>query len=184
MKTKRKPVHYVDNQKFHLAIVEHHKKVQEARELGKEEPRIPDYIGECICKIAQRLSMKPSFMNYSFREEMISDGIENSIEYFNGYNPQIGQNPFAYFTQVIYYAFLRRIAKEERNRYTIYKSFQELMTTHDSSLFVDSENNHLISSKLYDNIHSFMDKFEKKEESKKEKRKQMKTGLQIFYKDE
>jgi hypothetical protein len=182
--TKRKPIHYVDNQKFHREIVEFRKALEEARRLGNEEPRIPDYIGECICKIAQRLSMRPSFMNYSFRDEMISDGIENSILYFKDYNPEIGQNPFAYFTQVIYYAFLRRIAKEEKNRYTLYKSFQELISTHDVGLFVDSDDNHLIPTKLYDNIHAFMEKFEKKENFKKEKRKQMKSGLENFYKEE
>jgi hypothetical protein len=113
---------------------------------------------------------------------MVSDGIENCILYFKDYNPAIGQNPFAYFTQIIYYAFLRRISKEEKNRYIIYKNFQETMTQLYESK--DSEDGQLISSTLYDNIHQFMKKFEKKEELKKEKRKNAKVGLQKFYEED
>jgi len=181
MKTPKKRIHYVDNQKFYQEIVAYRKALLEAREAGKEEPRIPNYIGECIWKIATKLSTKPCFMNYSYRDEMISDGIENCILYFKDYNPEIGQNPFAYFTQVIYYAFLRRISKEEKNRYTIYKSFQEMMTVNDIEHLTDSDDKHILPSKLYDNINEFMTKFEKKEEEKKEKRKTMKQGLQNFF---
>lgn len=180
---KKKKVNYVDNKKFFDEIVAYRSRLAEARERGEEEPRIPDYVGECILKIATKLSTKPCFMNYSYRDEMISDGIENSILYFKDYNPAIGQNPFAYFTQVIYYAFLRRISKEEKNRYTVYKSFQEMMTINDMSHLTDSDDKHLLPVQMYDNINTFMSKFEKKEEEKKEKRKQMKIGLQKFYED-
>jgi len=178
---KKAPINYVDNKKFYEAILEHKKKVEEAEKKGIEPPRIPDYIGECIWKIAEKLSTKPCFINYSFREEMVSDGIENCILYFHDYNPEITQNPFAYFTQVVYYAFLRRIAKEEKNRYAIYKNFQESML--EPNLLVDSDNNNLLPSQMYDNINDFMTRFEKKEEIKKEKRKQMKKGLQQFYEE-
>ena len=182
---KKKKQHYVDNQKFFTEIVAYRKRLFEARENGLEDPRIPDYIGECIWKIAEKLSTKPCFINYSYRDEMISDGIENCIMYFKDYNPEIGQNPFAYFTQVIYYAFLRRISKEEKNRYTMYKHFQETMVhQHDIGLFSDSDGNHLLPTQMYDNINSFMEKFEKKEEVKKAKRKQSKEGLSKFYEDE
>jgi hypothetical protein len=182
---KKKKQHYVDNQKFFAEIVVYRKKLQEARSSGLEDPRIPDYIGECIWKIAEKLSTKPCFINYSYRDEMVSDGIENCIMYFKDYNPEIGQNPFAYFTQVIYYAFLRRINKEEKNRYTMYKHFQETMVQqHDIGLFSDSEGNHLIPTQMYDNINTFMDKFEKKEEAKKLKRKQAKEGLSKFYEEQ
>jgi hypothetical protein len=189
-----KKAHYVDNKRFYEEIVEYRKKLQEARDAGLEDPRIPNYIGECIWKIAEKLSTKPCFMNYSFREEMIGDGIENCILYFKDYNPDIGQNPFAYFTQVIYYAFLRRISKEERNRYTVYKNFQHTIihgqannmdgfSSHDTYNLFDSEDNVLMPAQMYDNINDFMSKFEKKEEAKKIKRKQMKKGLQNFYED-
>jgi hypothetical protein len=123
-------------------------------------------------------------MNYSYREEMVSDGIENCILYFKDYDPSIGQNPFAYFTQVIYYAFLRRIGKEEKNRYAMYKHFQEsIINQHDTNLLRDSDDNHLLPAQMYDNINDFMSRFEKKEEAKKLKRKQAKEGLNQFYEE-
>ena len=180
--TKKKPVEYVNNKKFYEAIVAYHESVAEAKKAGKPEPKIPNYIGECIMMIANKLATKPCFVNYSWKEEMISDAIENCFLYFNDYNPEKGQNPFAYFTQVIYYAFLRRIYKEEKNRYTIYKNFQETITSvHETSLLTDSDDNILMPTQLYDNINAFMEKFEAKEDAKKQKRKQLKEGLQKFF---
>ena len=85
-----------------------------AKDNDIEPPPIPDYAGECFLKIAEKLSHRPNFINYAFREEMVSDGIENCVMYANNFNPEKSQNPFAYFTQIIYYAFLRRIQKEKR----------------------------------------------------------------------
>lgn len=185
MSDKKSKVHYVDNQKFYQEIVNHKKKVAEAREKGLEDPRLPNYIGECIWKIASKLANKPCFINYSYKDEMISDGIENCILYFNDYNPDIGKNPFAYFTQVIYFAFLRRINKEEKNRYIIYKNFQETIVNNGHAGFlVDGDDNHLLSVNLYDNINDFLERFEKKEAVKKEKRKNAKEGLIKFYEEE
>lgn len=185
MKPKKSTVHYVDNQKFYQEILNHKKKVNEAREKGLEDPKLPNYIGECIWKIASKLANKPCFINYSYRDEMISDGIENCILYFNDYNPDIGKNPFAYFTQVIYFAFLRRINKEEKNRYIIYKNFQEtIINNGHAGHLVDGDDNHVMSVNLYDNINDFMDRFEKKEAVKKEKRKTAKEGLIKFYEEE
>ena len=181
---RKKPVNYVDNKQFFAAIVEYRKQLQEARDAGLEDPRIPEYIGECIFKIAEKLSTKPCFINYSYRDEMISDGYLNCIQYFKDYNPEIGQNPFAYFTQVIYYAFLRRISSEEKNRYTIYKSFQEsIVNQHGTQNLCDSDGNDLLPTQMYDNINDFMTRFEKKEAAKKEKRKQVKEGLAKFYEE-
>jgi hypothetical protein len=185
MKTKKSTVHYVDNQKFYQEILNHKNKVSEAREKGIEDPRLPNYIGECIWKIASKLANKPCFINYSYRDEMISDGIENCILYFNDYNPAIGKNPFAYFTQVIYFAFLRRINKEEKNRYIIYKNFQEtIINNGHAGHLVDGDDNHVMTVNLYDNINDFMERFEKKEAVKKEKRKIAKEGLIKFYEEE
>lgn len=184
--------HYVNNKQFYEAILEHKKQCEEASQKGLDEPRISNYIGECIYKIAEKLSTKPCFIGYSFRDEMISDGVENCILYFKDYNPHrvlpdgtpAGANPFAYFTQVIYYAFIRRISKEEKHRYTLYKNFQKvLINNHDSSLLIDSEDRNLLPKQLYANINDFMEKYEKKENDKKEKRKQVKQGLQKFYED-
>ena len=185
MKPKKNTVHYVDNQKFYQEILNHKKKVADAREKGLEDPKLPNYIGECIWKIASKLANKPCFINYSYRDEMISDGKENCILYFNDYNPDIGKNPFAYFTQVIYFAFLRRINKEEKNRYIIYKNFQEtIINNGHAGHLVDGDDNHVMSVNLYDNINDFMERFEKKEAIKKEKRKIAKEGLIKFYEEE
>lgn len=181
---KKKSIHYVDNQKFYQAIVSYKQKLTEAQSKGMEDPRIPEYVGECIYKIATKLSTKPCFVNYSYKDEMISDGIENCILYFKDYNTDFGQNPFAYFTQIIYYAFIRRIGKEEKNRYTIYKHFQDVVSNHGVEMFVDTDGKTLTSGPLYDNIHVFMDKFERKEQAKKDRKKnQSKEGLDAFYEE-
>lgn len=113
--TKRKrSEHYVNNKEFLAALVEYRKQVALAKEEDRPKPPIPRYIGECILLIATRLSFKPNFVNYMFKEDMISDGIENSIQYLHNFDPEKSQNPFAYFTQIIHYAFLRRIQREKR----------------------------------------------------------------------
>tara|TARA_Y100000015_G_scaffold41468_1_gene47606 strand:- start:48 stop:614 length:567 start_codon:yes stop_codon:yes gene_type:complete len=113
-RTKAKPEHYVNNKEFTAAIAEHNRAVKDAIAKGEEPPRVTEYIGECIYKIATRLSTKPNFINYSYRDEMICDGIENCLQYINNFNPDKSQNAFAYITQIIYYAFLRRIQKEKK----------------------------------------------------------------------
>ena len=184
MATKKKN-HYVDNQRFFEEILDYKKKVKAAKEQGLEKPRVSEYMGSCILMIAERLSTKPRFMNYSFREEMISDALENCFLYFDNFDPEKSQNPFAYFTQIIYYAFHRRISKEEKNRYIIYKKFQEsVLHTSDAGLMIDSDDNHLLSATVYDNINDFIGKFEKRESEKKEKRKQVKQGLENFVEGE
>lgn len=184
-KPKKKPNHYVDNAKFLADIVEYKKKVAYAAENGLEKPRVSEYIGKCIWLITENLARKPRFMNYSFIDEMKSDAIENCFLYFDNFNPAISQNPFAYFTQIIYYAFHRRISKEEKNRYIIYKKFQEgVLHTADASLMVDGDDNHLISTSMYDNLNQFIQNFETREQAKKLKRKQQKEGLEKFVGEE
>ena len=114
---KRKRVvseHYVNNKEFLEALVVFKAKCTAAKEAGEPRPQISNYIGECFLKIATHLSYKPNFVNYMFREDMICDGIENCVQYIENFNPEKSKNPFAYFTQIIYYAFLRRIQKEKR----------------------------------------------------------------------
>ena len=114
MGRRKRSEHYVNNKEFLAALI----KLREDREIaeiqGKEKPRIPRYIGECFLKIATHLSFKPNFVNYMFKEDMISDGIENCVQYIHNFNPEKSQNPFAYFPQIIHYAFLRRIQKEKK----------------------------------------------------------------------
>ena len=109
-----KKQHYVNNKQFLEAITEWKEKVKDAESLGEETPPVTDYIGECFLKIAQHLSFRPNFINYTFKEEMIGDGIENCLQYVNNFDPEKSKNPFSYFTQIIYYAFIRRIQKEKK----------------------------------------------------------------------
>ena len=113
MKAKNKP-HYVDNKKFLLAMTEYRDKCKKAEEKGRKKPPVTNYIGECFLKIANHLSYRPNFINYTYRDDMISDGIENCLQYMDNFNPDKSTNPFAYFTQIIYYAFIRRIQKEKK----------------------------------------------------------------------
>ena len=106
--------HYVNNKEFLEALIVFKAKCAAAKEAGEQRPQISNYIGDCFMKIATHLSYKPNFVNYMFREDMISDGIENCVQYIENFNPEKSKNPFAYFTQIIYYAFLRRIQKEKR----------------------------------------------------------------------
>ena len=111
---RKRSEHYVNNKEFLAAIVEYKEKVALAAERGEEKPRITRYIGECFLKIATHLSFKPNFVNYMFKDDMVCDGIENCVQYINNFNPEKSKNPFAYFTQIIHYAFLRRIQKEKK----------------------------------------------------------------------
>lgn len=113
--------HYVNNAEFLQALIAYKAKIKEYNEKGLPPPRVPNYIGECLYNIANRLSLKGNFVNYSYRDEMISDGIENCLIYLNNFNPEKSDNPFAYFTQIIYFAFLRRIQKERKQLYVKHK---------------------------------------------------------------
>jgi len=111
---KKKTEYYVNNKEFLEAITIYRNSVIKAREAEDPRPRVPNYIGSCFLKIATHLSYKPNFVNYMFREDMICDGIENCLQYIDNFDPTKSSNPFAYFTQIIYYAFLRRIQKEKK----------------------------------------------------------------------
>ena len=130
---RKKTEYYVNNKEFLAAITVYRNSVLKARDDGAARPRVPNYIGECFLKIATHLSYKPNFVNYMFREDMICDGIENCVQYIKNFDPEKSSNPFAYFTQIIHYAFLRRIQKEKRQmdiRTKIIErsGFEEVMT--------------------------------------------------------
>ena len=111
---RKRSEHYVNNKEFLYAIVAYKQEIKDAEAAGQPKPVIPRYIGECFLKIATHLSYKPNFVNYMFKDDMVCDGIENCVQYINNFNPEKSTNPFAYFTQIIYYAFLRRIQKEKK----------------------------------------------------------------------
>jgi hypothetical protein len=114
MAKRKRSEHYVNNKEFLAALIKYREDKEIALLQDKPKPPIPRYIGECFLKIANHLSFKPNFVNYMFKEDMISDGIENCVQYIHNFNPEKSQNPFAYFTQIIHYAFLRRIQREKR----------------------------------------------------------------------
>ena len=113
-RTKKKSVHYVSNKEFLQAMIEYKDRCEKADKRKRKRPPVTNYIGECFLKIANHLSYRPNFINYTFRDDMISDGIENCLQYLDNFNPAKSNNPFAYFTQIIYYAFVRRIQKEKK----------------------------------------------------------------------
>ena len=164
---------YVNNKEFLAAMVERREQVKKAEKEGKPKPQVSNYIGECILKIANHLSYKPNFINYSYREEMISDGIENCLQYIDNFNPEKSSNPFAYFTQIIYYAFLRRITKEKKQTYIRGKMIQdlpmELFDTHDSDGAADSDYTNTYMEFLQAN-HQVDDFFERKAAERKAKK--------------
>ena len=172
---KRKPDHYVDNKEFLQHMIEFKEATTAARENGESDPRIPDAIGEIFVKIASHLSFKSNFINYAFREDMIADGVEKCIQYVHNFDPAKSKNPFAYFTQIIYYAFLRRIQKEKKQLYVRYKSLEN---SHLDNMSEDDQA--AVSSigitKLYDNMSEFIESYEESMEKKKQiKSKQRKT---------
>lgn len=169
----KKSVHYVNNGQLFEAMVEYKGKVFEAEQQDDDKPQIPEYVGECLLKIAQRLATKPNFINYTYKDEMISDGIENCINYLDNFNPEKSKNPFAYFTQIIYYAFLRRIQKEKKQLYIKHKSLENAMVMDQLS---DGEGGTWTPNLNTDYMNDFVENFESKERAKREKRVAVKAA--------
>lgn len=130
---KKKTNNYVDNAKFYQAMVEYRAQVIKAREEELPRPLVTDYIGSCIFDIATHLSQRPNFSSYPYRNDMIGDGIENCLQYIDNFDPEKSQNPFSYFTTIVYYAFLRRISKEKKHLYTKMKYQEHVETMNMSS---------------------------------------------------
>ena len=175
----RKKQHYVDNEKFLVVMRDYREEYLRAKDNDLESPIIPDYAGECFLKIAERLSHRPYFINYAFREEMVSDGIENCVMYASNFNPEKSSNPFAYFTQIIYYAFLRRIEKEKKQLYIKYKTMDEYNSIEDHVDMGEMGGNEASSiasgtspmtadkrANIYDFIHTFEEKKRKKKRAR------------------
>jgi len=152
---------YVDNSKFLKALIDYKKEVNLAKENSQPIPRLPEYIGECFINIAKKLSNRPNFVNYIFKEDMISDGIENSLQAVNNFDPTKSENPFAYFTQIISFAFIRRIKKERTQLYTKFKIVEH------SSLHNEPYNRKYINDKSDENMRDFIEKFEASLQNKK-----------------
>lgn len=173
--------HYVNNKQFLESLIQYRAACKQAADQQVDTPPVPKYIGECLLQIATRLSHKPNFANYQFREDMISDGLENCINYIHNFDPEKSQNPFAYFTQIIYYAFLRRIQKEKKQLYVKHKALE-------NSYLMDAIQEEFHGSQLkstIDNTSDYMHDFVENFESKLEKRKvNRRKGIELYYNED
>jgi hypothetical protein len=170
--------HYVNNADFLKALIQYKKECRKAKRDGTTKPKIPNYVGKCLMLIAENLSHKPNFISYSFRDEMIADGVENCIMYFDNFDPKKSKNPFAYFTQIIYFAFLRRIHKEKKQLYVKYKSTEQIGVLDEYEQFELEETGGATKQfEMYDNISEFIQNYE---QSKLLKKKKTKKSLELL----
>lgn len=137
--------HYVNNKRLYGEMLKYINDYKEAKAAGTGPIKIPEYIGECIFQIATKLATKPNFIGYSFKDEMISDGIENCLVYIYNFNPDKTKNPFAYFTTIIFNAFIRRIHKEKKQLYIKHKCFENSIIN--NTLFSNVDDN--VESSFY-----------------------------------
>jgi hypothetical protein len=180
---KKNGKHYIDNKKFYTALLHHKRELVAARAKSLPDPRIPPYIGECLYKIATRLSLKPNFISYTFRDEMISDGLENCVSYLNNFDPEKSDNPFAYFTQIMWFAFIRRIDKEKKHLYIKQKTLENFYFEGMLADQSGGEDDRAVSVNL-DNeyMQGLVQSFDKKQAEKQQKAKAKKLeGLEKFY---
>ena len=182
MKKRKRTVHYVDNAKFLEEMIEYKRQYQISINNDQDKPMISEYLGSVFLKIAQRLSFRPNFINYAFKDDMISDGIENCLHYIHNFNPEKSKNPFAYFTQIIYYAFIRRIQKEKKQLYIKYKSMQNYEISPEYMDY-DASNENMVSVNDYEKsdfkvmVDDFVDNFEKSKKKKTIKKTESKLEL-------
>lgn len=170
---KKKSQHYVDNKKFYEEMKIYIESYNHALKNDLPLPTPSNYIGKCIMLICERMSLLRNFINYSFREEMIYDAIENCLTYIHKFNPEKYQNPFAYFSQISYYAFIRRIQKEEKQEYIKQKSLINAFVTNTLVELSPEDDAHFQS--IYVNLTSdksnnIIEKFESKLKEKKKKK--------------
>ena len=169
----QKKPHYVDNKLFFAEMEKWKSEIDESDEVDDLPPMVTEYMGECFYKIATHLSYRPNFINYTYREEMIGDGIENCIRYAKNFNPEKSKNPFAYFTQIIYYAFIRRITKEKKQ--TSIK--QKIIDNTSTKTYDIMEGDDDVYSNTY--MEFLRDNLEEKD-IPKQKRKKSKKGIEHF----
>ena len=183
---KKRTRNYINNPEFLEAIVKYKNVCTEAEECGEPNPPIPNYIGQCIYQIATRLASKPNFSGYSYKDEMISDGLENAIAALGNFDPEKSQNPFAYFTQIIWYAFLRRIEKEKKQLYIRHKVLENSVITgtavEKDDTSVSGEPNYIDLNNDY--MNDFVKNYEKKLSDKKAKDNAKKVGLEKFIEED
>ncbi len=163
--------HYVSNEQLFQSLVEYRNRLKVCKKERTEAPPLPEYLGECFLKIADRLARKPNFASYTFREDMIADAVENCCQYANNFDPAKSKNPFSYFTQIIYFAFLRRISREKKHLYVKYKAMELQGMDHPSTQQIEEGVPQSSKPNIYENIQEFIHTFESTHEQKKLKAK-------------
>lgn len=180
--------HYVDNKQLYEALVAWQKDLRKATRKKLPKPQLPDYVAECMMKMANRLSQKAGFVNYTFREDMVGDALESCLRYIHNFDPDKSTNAFAYITQIIHNAFIRRIQKEQKQLYV-------KMIIVDNADFIDSYErqdgdtntyNNSYVTYLQENKGDVISKFENWKESKKNKaaKKKSEARLTGLFEDE
>ena len=201
-----KKEHYVNNKEFFASMSDWKNDVIDSENSGEPKPPVTEYIGKCFLDIATHLSYRPNFINYPYREEMIGDGVENCLMYAHNFNPEKSKNPFSYFTQIIYYAFLRRIEKEKKQNYIKYKLLEnaeddaikswckenyfetsKMKKTDDTDDNEDEEATKLLANHFRLNekdIENFIPKKKKNKKATKKKKKKSSNSLLSLLQDE
>lgn len=164
---KRIPRNYINNEHFCDALIKYNEECSKAVSEGKKKPQLPNYIGECFLKLADGLARKPNFYAYSFKDQMKSDAIENVLLYLHNFDPTKSRNAFAYFTQIMYFAFLRRIKREKIEQYVKYKSAEDFFILDEFDMYDSEEHKAISPTEIYDNMKDFIKKFEESEFKKK-----------------
>ena len=172
--------HYINNKDFLNEMTRYRQEITKAKRKGLPKPKIPDYVAKCFMMIAENLSHKPNFLSYTFRDEMVADAIENCVMYVDNFDPGKSSNPFAYFTQITYYAFLRRIQKEKKQLYVKYKA-TETIGVIDEYEMNENEDGTFRQFELYENISEFISNYENARKAKKAKKA---SGLEKFVEEE
>lgn len=170
--------HYINNKEFYQMMVEYKEVCKQAEDQNLPKPRIPDDIGKCLYLIATRLATKWNFAGYTYREEMVGDALENLIVAVHSFDPNKSKNPLAYFTQISWYAFLRRIEKEKKQTFVKYKSLEHFIV--DSASNGEDINPYANFDITNEKMKPILEKYEKKPKNKESK----KIGVEKFVKDD
>lgn len=170
----KRVTNYINNKTLYLAMIQHKNAAEEAEKEGKEKPRVSDYIGQSILLICNNLAKKPNFSGYTYKQDMISDGIIDCVAAVDNFNPDKTNNPFAYFTQIAWNAFIRRIHKEKKQTYIKHKNYIN------SNLMEDiAREMYVTGNKIYN---EFSDEIVKNYENKltKTKKESKLSGIEVF----
>ena len=171
-----KKKHYVDNDKFFLEIKKWKQRVIDAREVDDPDPPSTEYMGECFLKISENLAWRPNFINYTFRDDLVSDGIENCLLYAHNFNPEKSKNPFSYFTQIIHHAYIRRITKEKKQMHIKYRIIEEEQLKEQLESTIEDIANHSLAKQYK----KYIDSHEKYAVNPQPKKSKKKSKLEHF----